>query len=205
MTKRHLKEKSIKLRVEERMSLPEIVKITGASRGSVHSWISPYPLTKEELRERRSAANKKKAGTSKWERVESKFHKMKRSGLSSSQKAKIAESAVLFRLSLLGFEVYGSVFDGDKFDWVVRANDSLLRLQVRLSKQGKHGAPIFSLRCSSGRGKSRSYDSSEFDFLIGYDLFEDLAYVFSWEECSSRSHYISASLEASENWDKLTH
>jgi hypothetical protein len=126
--------------------------------------------------------------------------------LSKQRKAKIAEAAVLFRLTLHGFPAYGSWFDGDKADWMVRVptTGKRLSIQVKWARQGKAGAPFIRLSCSEGRGKLRRYAQGEFDFIVGYDLWSDTCYVWSWEDTARHASTISICSGAAERWDKLS-
>lgn len=205
--KPELRRECVRLRVEERLSLKEIHKATGAATGSLSTWLKPHPLTKEELRERKSSRPsrqgipyKDRGGASK--HYESVIGK----DLTGAQKGKIAEAAVLFRLALHGFASYSSASGGDHIDWIVEVPESkrLLRLEVRWAgEDGKGGLPRVSLRCSNGRGKSRRYDDSDFDFLVGYDLFTDTAYVFSVVDLGQHRNRITIRPENAERWEKL--
>jgi hypothetical protein len=49
----------------------------------------------------------------------------------------------------------------------------------------------------------RRYMDREFDFIVGYDLFRDTAYVFSWDEVSANKTTVTVSKDAAERWDKI--
>lgn len=51
MARRLDKEKVIKMRLEESLSHSQIKKITGISKGTLSSWLAPYPLSKEKILE----------------------------------------------------------------------------------------------------------------------------------------------------------
>jgi hypothetical protein len=127
------------------------------------------------------------------------------SSLSGHQKAKIAEAAVLFRLCLHGFNPYGSFSEGEKPDWLVldTMTGRVHRIEVRWTRMNRYGAPVILLRCSNGRGKCRRLRSNEFDFLVGYDLFTDMAYVYAARELEHLTTSVSVSPDALERWDKL--
>lgn len=63
----------------------------------------------------------------------------------------------------------------------------LTKLQVKWASSRLHGLPFLKLRCANGRGKSRKYREGEFDFIVGYDLFTDTAYVFSYNELEDKN------------------
>ena len=201
--KPELRAEAIRLRLEERMSLREIHETTGASKGSLSSWLKPHPLTEEERRTRRARTRyrspKKDRGT-----PSKHFLAVDTSKFTRIQKGKIAESAVLFRLVLHGFDAYGSTFDGDKIDWIVSNSDGkLLKVQVRWTKNEKWGLPSVHLNCRHGYSGRRRYKKGEFDFIVGYDLFTDTAYVWSWDEVAHLNTTVTICPEAAERWDKL--
>lgn len=199
------KKEAIRLRVEDRLSVKEIAKKLGVSKASVSNWIRPYPLTPDERHERQ-ASNGKQSGRIRRARKlrhESRLHRLlKGRPLTFHNKGKIAEAATLMRLTLFGFGVYGSPFDGDQLDWVVDTKQALVRVQVKWARRDKYGSPFARLRKAAGRGKSQLYQLGDFDFLVLYDLYTDACYVWSWEEVKGKSS-LSCADEAEERWDKL--
>lgn len=199
MAKPTLKAEAVRLRVKERLSLREIQAQTGASKGSLSNWLRPYPLSPQELSERK---RKPRPVLRKPQSVPSKYF---RGGLLSRQKGEIAEAAVLFRLALHGLPAFRAQFDNDKADWVVRTPLGLKTIQVKWASHKKQGAPVCSLRCNEGgshKGK-RPYQEGAFDYLVGYDLYTDTAYVWTWDEVKEKSAGVSISPEAAEAWGKL--
>lgn len=198
------KDEAIRLRIEERRPVSEIVKILGKPKSTVYQWLKDYPLSETELLTRKiDAAKKQVRGPRKLKGNPSKFYAaVEFSDLGRNRKAKVAEAAVLFRLVLHGFDVYGRVFDGQKADWVVEGQ----KVQVRFARWCKYGTPIVSLRCGGGsrnhRGKRR-FEDGEFDVLVGYDLYTDTAFVWRWDELTHLQTAVSASEEAAEAWHKL--
>lgn len=198
-----LRAECVRLRVEERLSLREIAERTSVSKGSLSVWLKPFPLTDKEKRMRHRLPRRdhlrKQLG------VKSKFYEMAAGQeLTRLRKAKIAETAVLFRLVLHGFIPYGSPFDGDKTDWLVESpNGKLHKIQVRTTKNGTHGLPKVSLHCTEGHNKQRRFRNDEFDFIVGYCLFNDIAYVWSFDELAHLRSYVTISEAAAERWDKL--
>jgi hypothetical protein len=192
-----------RLRAEKRMSFREISILTGAPRGSLSAWLRNDPLTNEEIGEKKR--NKK---TTKKERgEESKFFRVcDVDNLTRSQKNKIAEAAILFRLVLHGFEVFGSVFDGDKTDWLARKpkSKSTIRIEVKWTRLSpKYGLPFMKLICTEGHGNHRRYEDDDFDVMVGYDLFTDTAYVYRPEDIVKNKRTVTVSSEFAERWDKL--
>jgi hypothetical protein len=202
----HLKAEAIRLRVEERRSLREIEALTKAARSSLSLWLRPYPLTEEE-RKARSRAAKRYVTPKKSHGEESKHHRaVVVVNLPTQQKGKIAEAAVLFRLLLHGFIAYKSPFDGDKTDFMVEVPETgeRLKLQVRwMATPTRHGLPGILLTCADGHHKRRRYRPGEFDFIVGYYLFNDTAYVFSFDEVTHLKTHATVSEEHAERWDKL--
>lgn len=200
-----VKAEAIRLRVEERLSMGEIATLTGAAKASLSLWLKPHPLTIEEKSARSKTA--KRYITPKKDRgEESKYHKaVTWQELSRQRKGKIAEAAVLFRLALYGFDVYMSVSDGDKADWLVEVpkTGKLIKLQVRSVCSFKHGLPGVLLTCTEGHGRRRRYERSDFDFIAGYCLFNDTAYVFSFDEVAQNKTFVAISEKHAEQWDKL--
>ena len=196
---------AIRLRVEERQSLTEIQRQLGVSKGSLSQWLQPYPLDADELQQRRRAnatrtaeARRLKAGSGE----PSAWYKVAAAGpLSSEQKGMIAEAAVLFRLTLHGFTPLRPVFEGNKADWLVPVEGRTVKLQVKWTRRTGQGQPFVQARRSTRHGW-RLYDQSDFDFLVGYDLFLDTAFVYSWEDLRGRGQ-TSVQPEFAEAWDKL--
>lgn len=182
------------------MSLREIHEATGAPKGSLSTWLAQYPLTTEERKQRRSRvtwpSRKKDRGS------ESSVSKV----LTSQKltKERIAEAATFFRLAVHGFGVFGSCFDGDRADWVVEIPETkrIVKIQVKSCKADR-GLPTVSLRHAAGGRASKRYQKGDYDFLVGYDLYTDVCYVWSWSETEGNSTRITIHPEAAERWDKL--
>ena len=195
-----IKKRAIKFRTKDRLSINEIEKKTKIPKGTLALWLRKNPLTrKEKLARRRVAQHRRK-----YTPVESKFHKMALHPLSKERKGKIAEAAILFRLALNGFNVFSSVFDGDHIDWVVEVQETkrLVRVEVRWARQGEHGRPCIPLRKHKGRNNTR-HIAEDVDYVVGYDLFTDTAYVFTALESKSSNNYLSIRDDVAECWNKL--
>lgn len=125
---------------------------------------------------------------------------------SKNTKANIAEAAVTYRLLIHDFSVYSSIFNGDRIDIIARNNkdNNLLKIQVKCIKKSSKGiTPILSVKCMEGHYNFIQYQSKDIDFLIGYDIINDNAYVFSWNELKSKKESISVTIDSRENWNKL--
>lgn len=203
--KTELAQEAIRLRVEERLSLREIADITGASKGSLSVWLKSYPLTTEERQQRQKSARRYIAPKKERGEISKFFQATAGRELTRLQKAKIAESAVAFRLAVHGFAIYGSMFDGDKADWVVEVPETrkIHKLQVRWARSGHHGLPYIGLKCTVGHHIQQRYVEGDFDFIVGYDLYSDTAFVYSAEEIVSLKAVVSMNWDHAERWDKL--
>src|SRR5205085_10331755 len=206
LAKPELKSEAIRLRLEERLSLREIEALIGAARSSLSMWLKPYPLTDEEKRVRSKLA-KRYVTPKKSHGEESKHNRtVVWRNLKPYHKGRIAEAAVLFRLALHGFNPYSSFFDGDKIDWIVQVPETgkILKLQVRcVNATGSHGLPNVLLTCAEGHDGRRRYKEGEFDYIVGYYLYNDTAYVFSFNDVKHIKTHVTVSEEYAERWNKL--
>ena len=207
MKDKSVRDECIRLRVEERLGCAEISRRTGVAKSTLSGWLKDVPLSYEESREIASISHMGQPGKKKDRGDESKYYDMvKDLNLTRQDKAKIAESAVLFRLCLNRFIAYGSPFDGEKADWIVESVDGseTFRVQVKWTKnQGRSGGlPRISLMCVE-KGKQRRYKKGEFDFIVGYCLFNDTAYVYSFDDVSHLKSTVGISEEAAEAWHKM--
>lgn len=205
-----VKQKIVQLRVDNKLSLNEIHRLTGVSKGSLSSLLSDYPLPSEVKSQKQAVAYVKLAERNRSDSRkhklpdESKFYQaVKDKQLSSTQAGLISEAAILFRLVLHGFKVYGSPLDGGAVDWLAESpSKRLYRIQVKTVRFDSNNAPRVSNRCSEGRSKLRKYSEEEYDFLVGYCLKTDTAYVFSSGEAKNRG-LITCFDKDAERWDKM--
>jgi hypothetical protein len=109
--------------------------------------------------------------------------------LSTHEKGRIAEAAIMFRLAVYGYQVFNSFWDGTKSDLIVDKPGMArpVRIQVKCAVAQSHSNPLAYLRCSQGRGKFRKYTKEEVDFIAVYDMNTDTAYVYSWAEVEGKS------------------
>lgn len=200
--KPELKTECIRLRVEESKSFLDIIAMTGVSKGSLSAWLKPHPLPDAIVKERQKAViryrtPKKNRGE------ESTIHQMtKTRNLDANQRSKVSELAVALRMTAMGFEVFGAMSDGTKADWVVLipSTNKVWKIQVKLTRPGENGMPLIILKCSQN---SKKYTREEVDFFVGYDLFTDTAYVWSWAEVEHLTTSVTIHPDAMERWDKL--
>ncbi len=149
-------------------------------------------------------------GGEKPKRPESKFHKsIHGEPLSRARKARISETAVLFRLVLRGFQVFKPEDPGSKIDWLAALGDgtdvrySKIQVKTVVLDAGYGSIPLTCSDSNKSKNKRRRYAPGEFDFIVGYDVYSDTAYVFSEKEVEHRKWSVAARREAIERWDKL--
>ena len=212
MAKDALRAECLRLRREGRLSLREIHAKTGASKGSLSRWLKDDPLTPEEIRERQSRPFRHQPTPKKSRGEESKYHRMAKNlgEMTRQQKAKVAEAAVMYRMCVWGYNVFGSVFDGDCADWIVEvpSTGQILKVQVKWAQdpslRGQPGLPRIPLgRSGPAWGSTQRYRKGEFDFIVGYDFFTDTCYVWSWADVVHLGRSVTIVDTAAERWDKL--
>ena len=202
-----LKAKAIELRVNGRKSFGEISDEIGVPKGTLSAWLKDHPLSREELKVRYTSRNSASEGPSDNTVLvmgsESKFH-LEHQDLSPHQMGKLAEAAILFRLTLHGFRVFRAVSDGDRTDFIVLEGGKCLKLQVKCVKeQAKGGLPLVKLWHVEGFQKQKRYTEVEVDFIIGYWLYNDTAYVYSMKELEGKLAVKAITLDGAEAWNKL--
>lgn len=208
-----LKSECIRLRVEERLSLKDIQKRTGVSRGTCSSWLSSFPLTQEERRASRNRSRREEglrrrkpiAPKSPLSLLASRHQK---GALKPAVKAKIAEAAVALRLALLGLSPLVPAFGTVHADYVVELPDGrMAKIQVKWAGSGRvngsaTGLPYATIRRTHGHSRRARYKPGEFDFFCVYCLHSDCVYVWSAKEVRDRTS-ITVHPDAAERWDKL--
>lgn len=202
----NLRQKAVRLRVDQELSLKDIASELGIAKSTASLWLRNYPLNEKLVRERKVASGRKSVGRNKKPRgKKSKYAKMTNGVLNRADKARIAEAAVLFRVSLHRWEAYHSVFDGEKFDLVVYVpeSDSFVRLQVRWAGKYGGGSPLIGLKRSNGRSRQKRYEDADFDFLVGYDLYTDTAYVYARKDVNHLSSVVAIKEDNAEAWWKI--
>jgi transcriptional regulator with XRE-family HTH domain len=191
-----------RLRRERRLSIKEIAERLGQSVSTVYGWVRHDPLSTSELSDRH-----KKGPTDATTRTrgeESRFSIAAGENLTRETKCRIAESAVLFRLTLRGLRVYSSEFDGDRVDWLVDVSGKFEKIQVKWLGAVSHGLPAIKLLRAKGHSGQTLYTDNDFDFIVGYWLFNDTAYVYSREEVRAHRVNMVVDANAAERWDKIT-
>ncbi len=202
-----LKARCLQLRDEARHSLREIHAITGVPKGTLSGWLSGHPLTKKEIQVRKEQVVriKKPLPGPTPEELPAWFSAAAPWDLSSQQKARVAEAAVLLRLVAHGHAVYGSVFDGDIADWIVELapTRTLVKVQVRSTMQASSGLPCVSLSRTVGHSGKRKFAPNEFDYIVGYCFRNDTCYIWTYAEVAHLRSAVAVCGTAVEAWTKL--
>lgn len=202
-------DKCLLLRKQGRLSLREIQKQTGVGYSTLSNILKDDPLTRKEIAEKHRGI-KYRTRRIKALLPETSSPLVKLLGdrkLSRESKGRIAEAAVLLRLSVLEFKVYGSPFDNERDDWIVQTSSGrFAKLQVRWLRWVKHGAPLLKLTRTMATGKKlkiQRFKAADFDIIVGYDFSTDSAYVFTFDELQQHVATKTVTLEAKEAWHKL--
>lgn len=201
----HLRAKAIGLRVEERLGTKEIGRRTGVPLSTLHYWLRPFPLTKEERSAIISASPRyvapKKTLPGRPE------DRMEFDGKANSRiYGRAGEYLVAHRLLMLGAIVMRPDIDGDKVDLYARleGSDRVVFIQVRKtsSPPSRSGLPTVSLRRSSG-GKSQRLGFADFHILVGWCPDNSRCYVFDADEVARHGNSVTVCEEAEEAWWKV--
>lgn len=203
MTKTDLQAAAVRLRIEERLPLREIVARLKVAKSSAWQWLLPYPLSKEEL-----AADRKGIGGRQrkirdreslvWEAAKERHPTRRDVG-------NAAEAATLYRLTLLGLPVYRAVFEGAKADWLIELpNRRIIRIGVRSARPSADGLPMVNLECRDYRvaGGRRLLEATDIDLLLAFDVRADVAYVYRFQDLPRQSN-MRVNAEAREAWHRL--
>lgn len=183
-------------------SFGQIAKELSISKSTASKWTADIKLLdnqKKKLLTRTWMVGKKKYNLPKSKYWYEGIDKV----LTRQDKGRIAEAAVLFRLTLHKFDVFSSPFDCNRTDWLVDTPKGIARIQVKYVKLGKQGMPVISLTKSNGHNGKARYTDGEFDYIVGYDLRSDIAYIYTKKETDSNNSGISVKASAAEAWDKL--
>lgn len=201
-----VKTECLRLRLQERLGLREIAQRQGLAKASVSLLLRGYPLLKDEIRTKTKSAKWKTAmvATRKPRGEPSRLFKVfaEHQQHTSRDKGRIAEAAVFLRLTMLRFNVLKPSFEGDSADWVIQTpQGAFVRLQVKYcGTHGKTGLPSVSLR---GSGSKKRYQTNSFEFIVGYDLFTDTAYIWSMQEVAHLKTSVTICEDAAEAWHKI--
>lgn len=200
-TNKKLKAEAVLLRIEERLSYTEITERLGVPQGTLSGWLREYPLTRDEITAKQKSG--RRPGPYKDRGLESKFHKQVPEGaLTRLQKAKLAETAALFRMLMHGMVVFGSPFAGPGLG--VDIGGTFKKVQVKWARKQQGGLPVISMQRRQGHRGYQPYQAGDFDFIVGYHYFTDVCYVWSWDEVKDYTYRITICPEAAEAWEKMS-
>jgi hypothetical protein len=198
-----VKHEAIRLRVEERLSLRDIQRLTDLALSTLSVLLRDYPLDDDEVYARMSESALRSNPQRKYIPELSKLALMVQGQeLSTDRKGRIAEAAVLLRLELLGYEIF-TPREGSRVDWLVHQPDTgcYIRLQVKWAKREEYGRPLFALR-NGEHGRVRHLTRAQCDFFVGYDLETDTAFVIPIEQCEGLT-YKTCDEQYAEAWHLL--
>lgn len=201
----HLRADAIRMRDADRMGIKAICRALDVPISTLHYWLKDHPLTKAEqaaiVRDApRYVAPKKDLheGTG--------FPCKVAERLSTIELGAIGESAILYRLCLMGFRSSVAFADGDVVDLYVRGRHGGQRVafvQVRMaSRSGPNGLPKISLRRNSN-GKTSLFKPGDMHFLVGFCMENQNAYVYAYDEVAHLRNCIAVTADAREAWQKL--
>jgi len=198
---------ALRLRINEHLSLTEISDRTGVAKSTLSEWLRDYPLAGWVREDKNQKGENQRRRCHKDRGTESALHKfLNGHKLDRAEKGRVAEAAVALRLALIGYRTFKSVAEGDAADFLVVTPDgTTCKIQVKWARLDTHGLPVIPLRRSKGeRRSSQRYAVGEFDVIVGYDLFTDIAYIFTEEEVKGLSAAVTVCPDAAEAWYKLT-
>lgn len=205
------KKECIRLRSEEFLSYGEIrARIGKISNATLSMWLRDIPLPEEE---RRKKWNGGRGIPRAPRRPDSKFLCWANlNTMSRREKAGAAKAAVMLRLYLAGLTPYWPDVEGSREDFLIvkEGYNRTARLQVKnaLSQRsrisGLRYRPTISIVCNEGHNSTRKYRETDMDFIVGYDITTDDAYVFAFAEAVKNANRITVTESALERWDKIS-
>lgn len=203
-----LRSQAIKLRQTERLTNREIHAALGreVNLSSVTRWLKDYPLSVSEREAKRRANFERSRPYTPPLGPSALWTLAQASRITTSHKGGAAEAAVAMRCLLNGISVFAAETDCDVVDRIARLPcGKLVALQIRNCRRSGYGAPLIKLTRNPGRSSTKlsRFAEGDFDFLMGYDLYEDAAFIYSWNEVKDLSTSISVSDDAREAWHKL--
>jgi hypothetical protein len=179
----------IRLRVEERLSFPEILSKFNIAKSTLSLWLKDYPLTEKELRLRKHALRKGSLvdlGSTVYGSWST------RPKLSKSDLGEACRQITAAKLMFKGFGVFRPLSEDTPIDLIVSTpSGRLLKCQCkcvyRLSGHAEHQMNLFSVRGSrSSKFVRHKYTAREIDVFIGYCLDNDGIYIIPYEETLGR-------------------
>ena len=178
----------IRLRQEERFSLSDISSSTGVSKGTLSVLLRPYPLSAEEHYERQSrgaatARSMRKTTIASEQRKlqpPSDIYKLSSVlNLSTVQKARIGETMVMYRLALLGIHSVISDLGSGPYDVIASHGGKICKIQVKTRFNETNKNIQVTLIRKKSQTLSYRYAETDFDFMVGYNVYADEVFILS--------------------------
>ena len=201
-------DEALRLRIEEGLGYKEITDRTGVSKTTVYYWVRRH---EEESGTKVLRARRPKPPISlKKDRGQRSplYDLVGDRGLTRFQKGRVAEAAALLRISAICMQAFHAFGDGAREDIVVNVpgGSRYAKIQVKwaASSDKEWGLPSFSVMCNVNMArKGRRYSRSDFDFIVGYVLYSDSCYVYSFDDVAHLKRTVTVSPPALENWQPL--
>lgn len=113
--------------------------------------------------------------------------------VSSKAKGDIGEQIIILRALKRGWAVLVPIGDRLPYDLVIDTGKSLLKVQVRsgFPRNGKWEIPVRKIYVGMKGPVASTYQSGDFDILIGCDLESEICYVIPNSEWSKRTTSIT--------------
>lgn len=168
------------------------------SRAEVTARVSALGLTRTILRARAHADPPSKyASMAKWDGSTDQDN-----WTNNKRKGMIAEAATMFRLALVGVNIYRSMFEGDTADMVAEKDGRTCRIQVKwVTVNKKTQAPCVSM--ARGWKQRKSYLTDGSVDVIGYHLGADSAFVFTVADIEQDRGSMPCDTMSLERFDKV--
>lgn len=200
------KEQAIRIRLSDKLSTPIIGEMLGIDGATVRLWTSPYPLSDWEMSEIHRKAGKMSGAITR-QRSQAELNlpcryqeEISTNTYSSTQTGNIAEAAIRRKCQRLHFEFYAPAYGCAFFDGIIYVPQArqAWKVQIKTATHHNKGLPTVSTRSSKNK-----YLRETCDFLIGYEIVSDTAYVWSHDELIPFQYRVSLRPDAKENWKKL--
>lgn len=192
-----IKEKAIKLRTQDRLSLPEILKLVPVARSTLSLWLRAYPLTMGELKARRQV-NSQRARDIRLRSVGERGPSGEwstRPKLSKSDLGEACRQMICAKLLLQGMVVFRPLTEDTPVDLVILTpTGRFLKCQCKciFRANGKtcHHMSFCSVRKwgPSNRAVKHTYTPDEVDVFLGYCVDNDSVYVIPYKDTRGRSY-----------------
>ena len=195
MIDKSLREKAILLRVQDRLSYPEILEKVPVSKGTLSLWLREFPLTPEETKARQQA-NAEHARTVRLAGVSRgpSGDWSTRPDLSKSDLGEACRQMISAKLIFQGVSVFHPLTEDTPIDLVILTKSGrFLKCQCkcifRTSGKRSHTMNLTSIRKWGPNSKAvaHKYTANEVDLFLGYCVDNDGVYVIPLSEVGGKS------------------